>query len=125
MEESTHCNTLEHRWTLRHHGVALSGPPTSAVVQELPPGALREELRRQVPGLLEATRAWVDVDEVARASATSWRRCAGCCSHRHGRCRLEGASMLWVAQELAPERRPLIEAAKVFARYAASIAQDL
>ena len=30
MEESTQCNTLEHRWTLRHHGVALAGPPTSA-----------------------------------------------------------------------------------------------
>ena len=65
MEWSTHCTTLEHRWTLRHRGVALAGPPPATLVDPLPTGALREDMRRQVPGLLDGLRTWVDVERVA------------------------------------------------------------
>jgi hypothetical protein len=64
--ESTHCNTLELRWTLRHRGVALAGPPPAAVVDDLPAGALREDVRRQIPRLLGAMRPWLDIERVAR-----------------------------------------------------------
>lgn len=147
MEWSTHCNTLEHRWTLRHHGVALAGPPSSEVVDELPPGALREEMRAQIPGLMDGLGTWVDVERVAwgqrYAVATLCRMLHSVATDAVASKR---ASLLWAAQELAPEWRTLIgsaldgralgwdpddapepaavEATERFAVYAARIASD-
>ena len=80
MEWSAHCTTPEHRWTLRHRGVALTGPPPDAVVDGLPPGALREDMRRRVPSVLDSARTWVDVDRVAWGQRYVVPRSAGRCS---------------------------------------------
>jgi predicted nucleotidyltransferase len=112
MEESPHCNTLEHRWTLRHRGVALAGPPPAAVVDDLPPGALREDMRRQIPGLLDAMRPWIDIERVAWGQRyTVATLCRMLYSVATDAVASKRASMLWAARELAPEWRPLIEAA--------------
>ena len=99
MEWSTHCNTLEHRWTLRHRGVAPAGPPPAAVVDELPPGALREEMRRQVPGPLAPE--WRPLIEAA----------------------LAGRAIGWDPDDV-PEAEAVAQTER-FARYAARVAADL
>ncbi len=112
MEWSTHCNSLEHRWTLRHRGVALSGPPSVTVVDDLPAGALSEDMRRQIPDLLAGLRTWIDIERVAwgqRYAVSTLCRMLysvatdGVASKR--------ASLVWGLQNLAPEWQPLIEAA--------------
>lgn len=44
LERSNHCNTVVVRWTLRHHGVTLLGPPPAGLVDPIPAGALRQEI---------------------------------------------------------------------------------
>ena len=41
---SVHCNTLVVRWQLRQHGIALFGPPPSALLDPIPSTALRREI---------------------------------------------------------------------------------
>jgi hypothetical protein len=112
MEWSTHCNTLEHRWTLRHRGVGLTGPAPASLVDELPPGALRAHMRRRIPGLLDALHTWIDIERVAwgqrYAVATL---CRMLYSVRTDTVASKRASLLWGMANLAPEWRPLIEAA--------------
>jgi predicted nucleotidyltransferase len=43
--ESSHCNTLVVRWVLREHGVILTGPAPKTLVEPVPPGDLRREIR--------------------------------------------------------------------------------
>jgi hypothetical protein len=40
MEWSTHCNSLEHRWILREHGVTLAGPDPKELVDKVDPDAI-------------------------------------------------------------------------------------
>ncbi|HXL06823.1 MAG TPA: aminoglycoside adenylyltransferase domain-containing protein [Gemmatimonadales bacterium] len=42
---STHCNTLVVRWVVRHHGVRLAGPSPATLLDPVPVGALRQEIR--------------------------------------------------------------------------------
>ena len=42
--ESTHCNTLVVRWTLREYGVTLAGPPPATLIDPIPVDMLREEI---------------------------------------------------------------------------------
>ena len=148
MEWSAHCNTHEHRWTLRHHGVALTGPPPGDVVDELASGALRQEMHGQIPGLMDGLRTWVDVERVAWAQRYAVATlCRMLYSVATDAVASKRASMLWAARELPPEWRPLIDAALAgralgwdpddvpaaeaveatyrFAAYAASVREDL
>jgi hypothetical protein len=45
MEWSTHCNSLEHRWTLRERGIILAGPCPKGLVEKVDPEAIREKMR--------------------------------------------------------------------------------
>jgi hypothetical protein len=112
MEWSTHCNTLEHRWTLRHRGVVLTGPPAASVVDDLPPGVVREQMRTEIPGLMDGLRTWIDVERVAwgqrYAVATLCRMLYSVATDAVASKR---ASMLWAMESVGAEWRPLIEAA--------------
>jgi hypothetical protein len=44
LERSDHCNTGVVRWTLREHGVILSGPEPSTLVDPIPADVLRREI---------------------------------------------------------------------------------
>ncbi len=112
MEWSTHCNSLEHRWTLRHRGVALAGPPPATIVDDLPAGALCEHMRGQIPGLMDDLRSWIDVERVAwgqrYAVATLCRMLYSVATDAIASKR---AALLWGIEHLEPQWRPLIEAA--------------
>ena len=112
MEWSTHCNTLQHRWTLRRCGVPLGGPPATEVVDDLPPGALREDMRRQVPGLLDGLRTWIDIERVAWGQRyTVATLCRMLYSVADDAVASKRGALLWGREHLDPEWRPLIEAA--------------
>lgn len=42
---SEHCNTAVVRWVVREHGIALAGPNPTALVDPIPVGVLRHEIR--------------------------------------------------------------------------------
>ena len=46
-----HCNSPEHRGTLRHHGAVLTGPSPDDFA-EVPSVLLRERMRSQVPDFM-------------------------------------------------------------------------
>ena len=46
MEYSTHDNTEVFRWVLKHHGMAVSGPPAGSLLADVPLQLLREEAGR-------------------------------------------------------------------------------
>lgn len=46
MEYSAHDNTENFRWVLKHHGIAVSGPPAGTLIDDVPTDALRAEAAR-------------------------------------------------------------------------------
>lgn len=45
LTRSQHCNTAVVRWVVREHGVALTGPDAATLVDVVPAGLLRDEIR--------------------------------------------------------------------------------
>ncbi|MFJ6948543.1 hypothetical protein ACISU4_28550, partial [Streptomyces wuyuanensis] len=58
----THCNSLHTRWILRNHGITLAGPPIADLVDEVPPDALRDAMRADLPEVLSSIRTWASFD---------------------------------------------------------------
>jgi Domain of unknown function (DUF4111)/Nucleotidyltransferase domain len=48
LERSAHCNNLVMRWTLREHGVALSGPDPKTLLSSIVPQELRLEVAKDM-----------------------------------------------------------------------------
>ena len=112
MEWSPHCNTHEHRWTLRNRGVVLTGPPPDTLVEALPPGALAEQMRQEIPTLMERLRSWIDVEAVAwgqRYAVTTL--CRMLYSVATDEVASKRASLVWAREALDVRWRPLVDAA--------------
>jgi hypothetical protein len=62
MQWSEHCNSGVMRWILREHGVTLVGPPVSQLVDLLPRGVLREDMRREIPRFISDLLGWISFD---------------------------------------------------------------
>lgn len=58
----THCNTPHTRWILRHHGIAVDGPPITSLVDEVPPAALRDAMWAALPTVLADITEWAPLD---------------------------------------------------------------
>jgi hypothetical protein len=58
----THCNSAHVRWILRHHGITIAGPPIADLVDEVPPRALREEMRAALPEVMAGVQSWAPFD---------------------------------------------------------------
>lgn len=48
--QSTHCNTLVVRWTVREHGVTLAGPPPKTLIDPISVELLRQEIFEVITG---------------------------------------------------------------------------
>ena len=59
---ATHCNTLHTRWILRHHGITITGPPITDLVDEVPPQALREEMWAALANAMTGITGWASVE---------------------------------------------------------------
>ena len=108
MEWSTHCNTLEHRWTLRHHGVALTGPPRDQFA-DVPAALLQGKMRAEIPRFLTELATWVGMEDIAwgqRYAVTTL--CRMLFTLEHGTVTSKRRALLWAAEELNPGWRGLI-----------------
>ena len=108
MEWSPHCNSLEHRWTLRHHGVVLTGPSPHDFA-EVPSSLLREQMRSQVPGFMAELATWIGVDDIAWAQRYAVTTlCRMLFTVRHGTLASKRRALLWAAEGLDPRWRELV-----------------
>jgi hypothetical protein len=64
MQWSTHCNSLEQRWTLRECAVVLTGPSPTTFAAPVPGALLSAAMAEQLPRLLEDLATWIDIDTV-------------------------------------------------------------
>ena len=62
MQWSEHCNSAVMRWILRERGVTLAGPPVNQLVEPLPQGVLREDMRREIPTFISDLLGWITFD---------------------------------------------------------------
>lgn len=108
MEWSTHCNSLEHRWTLRHHGVVLAGPRPEQFA-EIPSELLRDKMRRQIPTFLADLATWIRLDDIQWAQRYAVTTlCRMLFTLRHGELTTKRQALVWGAAELDPRWRQLI-----------------
>ncbi len=108
MEWSPHCNSPEHRWTLRHHGVVLTGPRREHFA-DVPPGLLRDRMRGQIPGFMTELATWIRIEEIAwgqRYAVTTL--CRMLFTVHHGTVTSKRGALLWAAEELGPQWRELV-----------------
>ncbi|MGH3509335.1 MAG: aminoglycoside adenylyltransferase domain-containing protein [Nocardioidaceae bacterium] len=109
MEWSTHCNTEVMRWSLRERGVVLDGPAPWTVIDPVPPDAIRERMRAELPALLDDLATWISIDRIAwgqrYAAATTARMLY---SLHTGEVTSKKAALTWVGGQL-PEYRELCE----------------
>lgn len=112
MEWSTHCNSLEHRWALRHHGVVLTGPDAEEFA-DVPAELLREKMRQQIPHLMTDLATWTRVEDIAWAQryavTTLCRMLFTLC---HGRLASKREALMWASEELGERWCPLIQRAE-------------
>lgn len=59
---STHCNREVVRWTLREHGIVLTGPAPTAFMDPVPPEALRARSRTDLATVLPDILSWARLD---------------------------------------------------------------
>lgn len=112
MEWSTHCNSLEHRWSLRHCGVVLVGPPPETLVEELPKGALGEKMRRDISEFMDAVRTWITVEDIAWAQRYAVTTlCRMLYTMQFDAVTSKRKALEWAQDNLDTEWRPLIGAA--------------
>ena len=65
MQWSTHCNSLEQRWTLRECAVVLTGPRPRTFAAPIPGALLGAAMAEQLPRLLDDLATWIDIDTIA------------------------------------------------------------
>jgi len=65
LEWDDHCNRGYTRWTLREHGITLTGPAPRTFMPVVPAHPLRREAATSLPTLLHDLASWIDIDTVA------------------------------------------------------------
>jgi hypothetical protein len=108
MEWSAHCNSLEHRWTLRHHGVVLTGPSPDDFA-EVPSSLLRERMRSQIPGFMAELATWIGIEDIAWAQRYAVTTlCRMLFTVRHGTLASKRRALQWAAEDLDARWRGLV-----------------
>ena len=59
---STHCNQVVVRWTLREHGVVLTGPTPADLMDPVPAEALRARSRADLAAVVRDLLSWATLD---------------------------------------------------------------
>ncbi|HWL37791.1 MAG TPA: aminoglycoside adenylyltransferase domain-containing protein [Frankiaceae bacterium] len=103
-----HCNTLHTRWILRHHGIALDGPPPADVVAEVPAQALRDAARDALPGTLDGITAWANMDHAWTQRYVVQTHCRVLFTMVTGRVASKPEALRWAYDTLDPVWRPLL-----------------
>lgn len=112
MEWSTHCNSLEHRWSLRERGVVVAGPHPTELVDEVGPEAIRDRMRKLVQTFLPDLASWIRLDRIAWAQRYAVvTLCRMLYSIETGGIASKHASLVWAKDHLDPAWSRLIQQA--------------
>ncbi|ADD42171.1 aminoglycoside adenylyltransferase domain-containing protein [Stackebrandtia nassauensis] len=108
MQFHTHCNNEVTRWSLREHGVTLTGPDPKSLVDEVPVEALRSRMLHDIPRFLEDLAAWAswDVAWTQRYAVTTYCRMLN--TLETGVVVSKRAALAWAMDSLDPSWRPLL-----------------
>ncbi|MEU2159638.1 aminoglycoside adenylyltransferase domain-containing protein [Streptomyces sp. NPDC019208] len=104
----SHCNSLHTRWILRNHGITLAGPPIADLVDEVPPDALRDAMRTDLPEVLSGIRTWASFDLAWTQRYTVTTYCRVLYSLHTGRVASKRGALDWAYRNLEPRWRPLL-----------------
>jgi hypothetical protein len=112
MEWSTHCNSLEHRWTLRESGVVLAGPDPKELVDEVDPDAMRAKMRELIDSFLPDLQSWIRLDDIAWAQRYAVTTlCRMLYSFQTGDIVSKRAALIWAKSHLDSAWSDLIQRA--------------
>ncbi|MFD4585754.1 aminoglycoside adenylyltransferase domain-containing protein [Streptomyces sp. NPDC058423] len=103
-----HCNSLHTRWILRNHGITLAGPPIADLVDEVPPDAVRDAMRADLPEVLSGIRTWASFDLAWTQRYTVTTYCRVLYSLHTGRVASKRGALDWAYRNLEPRWRPLL-----------------
>lgn len=103
MQWSTHCNTEVVRWTLREHGITLTGPDPRELVDVIPPTALRERMRKDLPNLLDDLATWISIELAWGQRYAVTTLCRMLYTLDSGRVCSKKQALLWAIDILEPQ----------------------
>jgi hypothetical protein len=104
----THCNSAHSRWILRHHGIAIDGPPITDLVDEVPPSALRDEAQKALPNVLADVRTWAPLDVAWTQRYIVSTYCRVLYTLHTARVAAKRGALEWARDNLDPRWRPLL-----------------
>jgi hypothetical protein len=104
----THCNSLHTRWILRNRGITLAGPPIADLVDEVPPDALRDAMRADLPDVLRSIGTWASFDLAWTQRYTVTTYCRVLYSLATGQVASKRGALEWAYRNLEPTWRPLL-----------------
>jgi len=109
MQWSTHCNSLEQRWTLREHGVVLAGPSPATFAAPVPATLLRAAMAEQLPRLLDDLATWIDIGTIAWGQRYAVESlCRMFWTFTDGQVHSKAASLDWAMQTFDQQWTPLL-----------------
>ncbi len=99
-------------WTLRHHGVVLTGPPREDFA-DVPAELLRDKMRGQIPGFMTGLGTWIRMEEIAWAQRYAVTTlCRMLFTVHYGTLVSKRQALLWAAEELDQRWRELVTRAE-------------
>jgi hypothetical protein len=104
----THCNTLHTRWILRHRGITIIGPPITDLIDEVPPQALREAMRAELPGVMTGIKSWAPFDIAWTQRYVVSTYCRVLYTLHTARVTSKRGALEWAGANLDPKWRPLL-----------------
>jgi len=108
IERSPHCNTAFVRWSLRERGVLLAGPEPKALVDPVPPEALRAQAARDAARFMPLLPTWTKLDTAWTQPYVVMTFCRLLYTLESGAVASKREALLWAAEALDPEWSPLI-----------------
>jgi hypothetical protein len=105
-----HCNTAYVRWTLREHGVTMTGPAPPVLVDPISIDVLRDEARERLPGWVEWALSLPEMNRWQQAYIVI-SLCRVLWTTEHGTVVSKRAAGEWALGALDSEWSPLIRRA--------------
>jgi Domain of unknown function (DUF4111) len=104
----THCNNLHTRWILRNHGITVTGPPITDLVDEVPSQALRDAMRLALPEVMVELRTWAPFGTAWAQRCTVSQYCRVLYTLHTARVASKRGALEWARDNLDPRWRSLL-----------------
>jgi hypothetical protein len=109
MQWSEHCNSAVARWLLNRHGVTLAGPSPGQLVDAIPRGVLRADMRREIPTFVPDLLGWISMDIAWAQRYAVESLCRMWFTFDTEQVASKTASIHWALAGLEPRWHPLLQ----------------